>query len=215
MSPRKPATPLHDRLADLDGEVRQARRRLHELEVERTASARRLEAARAPLDAYYEAVGAGERQPDADEEARLVAALRDVSATVRLEVAGHPHTGSPALVAIDDRAERLVTGAQRAVRAAEDAVLTFQRVERTGLAAELTARAEAARAAQEAAVPALAAAVADDQKVRAGWRRLLTANGQTDTVPRSPLRGWDDELAAAGGRIPLAVPDELREDLVA
>jgi len=48
-----------------------------------------------------------------------------------------------------------------------------------------------------------------DRHVRARWRRLLRANRLDDNLPPAPLRGWDDELATLGGRVPLAVPASL------
>ena len=88
---------------------------------------------------------------------------------------------------------------------AEQAVAAFLQVESAGLAGELAGLAAAARDAQQAAVRALTRAVDADRRVRAKWRRLLRANGQTDTLEASPLRGWDDDLIAGGGTVPLTV----------
>ena len=65
MSPRAPsATPLWDRVAELKLAARRARERLAELEAERVARGRRLRAAEEEVGAYFEAVGAGERERD-------------------------------------------------------------------------------------------------------------------------------------------------------
>lgn len=208
MSAARTRTPFLDRLAELDVELRQAQGRLSELEAHRTSSIRDLDAAKAPLDAYYEAVGAGERSADPEVEAGLLETVRHAGAHVRLEAGPDLRSGAMTLVAVDERAERMVAGAQRAVVAAQQTVAAFLQVERAGLAGELAGMAAAARDAQQAAVPALAQAVDADRRVRAKWRRLLRANGQPDTLEPSPLRGWDD-LITGGGRIPLAVPAGL------
>lgn len=205
-------TPLLDRLDELGDELVQARAVLAQREAERTAAGRRFKAAEDALDTYWEQVEAGDREADEAEEARLQATLAELQASLRPVVHGDGRSGQPTIHYIDARAEQVARGAARAVERAEQAVATFLRVERIGLAAELTGLATEARDAQEAALPALTAAVDADRQVRARWRRLLRANGQPDTLPRSPLRGWDDDLIATGGSVPLPVPASLHDE---
>jgi len=67
-------------LEEARARVRDAEARVADLEGEQRRASRALDRAKAPLAAYWQQVGAGDRDPDGVEEARLIAAVRDTEA---------------------------------------------------------------------------------------------------------------------------------------
>lgn len=116
--------PATDRLEELRSAAHRASLRVRQLEAAARSSGRALAAALEPLRAYEEAVGAGERDPDEDEERRLLDAVRQAEGAVTMR----PVRSDGRVVSlepVDERAEARLRGARRALEAAEADVSSF------------------------------------------------------------------------------------------
>lgn len=183
-----------DRLAELDGAVDVALGREREIESHRAKARREAAAAAWELDAYHEAVGAGELE-DGEAEAKLAAArdhatraAEDSAWTARLRGAEAARSQAEAA-----RSEYLRSAFERL--AAEEAALDAPVRDRL-------AEAYAAREEAEAAYVG---------RVRA-WHRYVRG-GLLDPgdVPGDPLRGEENEVRARAARgFELPTPRSLR-----
>jgi hypothetical protein len=118
------AAPVTARLAALLAEARRADDRVRELEAEQLGARRAVDRELAPLTAYFEGVAAGERQPDAAEEARL----RDAVTRAQADVVLRPSTAHGRLLGMEPvnvRVEALLAGARRAAEQARADLARF------------------------------------------------------------------------------------------
>jgi len=191
----KTKTTALERLEALRAEVRGAQDRVGEMESRRTRTRGALERAKGPLREYYEELGAGEAEPDAGRERELLAAVREVesSVSIRAEMDG----GAVRLVAVDERLEGELRGAQRAVEAAESEVGRFIDDHREELAGDLTPRSLAARDRLLAAWDELQAASGAWGAARAQWSPMVERWGDLGALPQNPLAGATAELERA------------------
>lgn len=182
--------------------VRDAEARVADLEGEQRRASRALDRAKAPLAAYWQQVGAGDRDPDGVEEARLIAAVRDTEAVVTLRP-----TSDGRLEVLDDRVEAMLAGARQALDQLKADVeqLVVERID--DLAGGLTAEALTAHERLQAALEQAVTAREPYARVRQGWRELYALAGMPCTLPADPLRGLTDELPADG--LPVPIPTDL------
>ena len=186
---------------------RQAAREVTRIEGEQRASRRVPARARAELAAYFEALAAQEREPDAEEERRLREAAR--SADERFEVRPVMAQGRIAgFENVDPALEGALAGAKRARDRAAEEVRSFARQHLDDLAAEQLRSSEAvARRAHEALVAAESAAIAWRAE-SAEWSLLLRDAGEDLPLPEDPFRG----LPRPGTEPPSPAPAALLGD---
>lgn len=159
------------------------------------AGRRSLDSVKAPLREYHEQVGAREREPDEELEARLAADVRAAERLVTLKPA-FTDPRSVALVAHDDKAEALLTGARRARDQAWNAVYRFIEQNRDRLVAALLPRAEQARDRLLAAVDELDTSEREWNETRAAWAPMIERwNVSPAELPASPVAGGTQEIA--------------------
>lgn len=196
-------------LEALEAEARGARERVEALEAEQLQAPRALDGAAAPLRDYYEAVGAGERKPDAELESELRDQAREAQDTLTLrpiQSAG----GVLGVDVVDERVEGELAGARRALEAAEFRVEHYLRRHLRGLAAELWPRTLAAREGFDAAWRELRSAEGEWIDTLRRWERLRPIAGvPVEEIPANPLRGVGREIDAG---VPLPMPPSLIPD---
>ena len=180
------------------------------LEGEQRASRRVPERARTDLAAYFEEVGAQEREPDAEEERRLREAAR--SADERFEVRPVMAQGRIAgFENVDPALEGAQAGAKRAKDRAGEEVRRFASEHLDDLAAERMRESEAvARRAHEALRDAESAAIAWRSE-SAEWAVVLREAGREDLLdelPEDPFR----DLPRPGVEPPSPAPAALLGD---
>ena len=199
-----------EELEELRLAERHARERLENLTARQRRAGRALDAAMGPLREYHEAIGAGEREPDAAEEARLRAEVDRVQATVTFRAVPSGEGGTT-LEAVDEALEAQVAGARRAVEERRADVQRFFHHQFDRLAGELTVDARAAAEAVAQAHAALRAAHRPYRDVRRRWRALLDGVGLPFDLPADPLRQLDD-LLPIDGAIPAPIPETFNRD---
>jgi hypothetical protein len=187
--------PAGERLAELQAAVTEAKERLREIEGERARMGRELARASAPLQAYYEELGAGEREADEELEAKLAADVREArsGATLRLNKA----PTDPAKVTggdwVDERVEAKLAGARRALEDREAKLSEFLRGNRE-LVAEWIAEAAEVRDACEARWEEVRIEFRRWQEVLGRWGRFNEVNGIAPSeLPPHPLRGIEHD----------------------
>jgi hypothetical protein len=150
-----------------------------------------LAAAKAPLLAYWDEVGAGEREPDPDLEGRLRAEVDRAGTLVETRfVAGAEGRSRTDLV--DVRGEAIVGGAQRRLEQAEARLRAFAASSFGELADERAAHSLAVAARTAEAVERARAAEAEWLADRQWWSRLIATAGRPELatrLPHSPLGG--------------------------
>jgi hypothetical protein len=110
---------------------------------------------RGALNAYYEAVAAGEREPDDGEHAELLAAVERAADGVRVR---HRHGRDGEFLGVEvvsEKAEAELRGARRKLEAVEGELAEFAAANRAALHGELEALSREAAGAHVAAVAAL------------------------------------------------------------
>jgi hypothetical protein len=184
---KAPATPLHDRLAELRDAIVTAKRRAREVELEHQAAQAEVERIG---EARVEAFAAGDEPLADDLQAERVSAEQ----------------------AVRDFAER-VAGAERAVQHAEAEHARFARANLGGLLAERTEDARKVAADVEAAVQALQAAHrnwnAMDTEVGALFG-LAEVRTHRATFPQALENLVRDARRASGVSVPPPLPDAPR-----
>jgi hypothetical protein len=208
MSPAKTTTTALERLEALRAAVRAAQARVGELESRRSRTGGALERAKGPLREYYEAVGALEVEADPEREAELLAAVREVEASVSIRAV--MDSGNVRLEAVDERLEGELRGAVRAVEAAESEVGRFIDSHREELAGELLARSLKARDRLLAAWEELQAASGSWGAARAQWSPMVERWGDLGALPQNPLAGATQDLEAAFAPMYSGVPRDPR-----
>lgn len=174
-------------LEELRRKVPEAEQRVAALERERTIAARALDRAMGPLRDYWEQVGAGDRDPDPDVEARLTAELREARSTLTLRP-GSNIGGGLVLEAVDERTEAQLAGARRAVEERQADVERFMRDHRDELVAELAGEAAKVRERYEAARRELLDCEQARKALGREWLPLMRLLGiPSDDLPPSPL----------------------------
>lgn len=196
-------------LAELDqrqAAVTAAEQRVAELEAEKAKADREMEQAQAALDAYYRAVGAGEREADQAEERKLHKAATDARAQVTPRLIDNPRAGigGGRVEMGDGRFDSLLRGAREALQARRDEYGQFVRGRWDDLVAELT---EHAAAVQKRHVALWERALDAEREWRAArklWTPLVKTGAFTwADFPESPLK------AGLGA---LAVPRQLIDE---
>lgn len=167
---------------------------------EESAFPARVRAARAAIADHHEAVASGLRDADGDEEARLIAELRELERDVTWVSfqAGTATELVPSSLSIEGR----LAGARRLLADAENGVGRFVNDHGAELSGELRARAEAARDALVDAWGGMQAAAGDWRGVRAEWaaiiERLGISRSQLPPFPVPALSDAERELSIAG-----------------
>ena len=200
------------RLAELQAAVGEAERRLQRIEGERRRVTGELARATAPLAAYYEEVGAGEREPDPALEERLSAEVRDSRATATLRLNRAPTDPSHVTGAdwVDERIEAKLAGAQRALTERREELAAFLR-DNGELVGEWMIEAADVREDCAERWRELEAALRRWQSIAVRWGPFLEANGiDRAEMPVHPLAGLDRDPGRAG--VPLPAPASLIPD---
>jgi hypothetical protein len=138
----KPATPVLDGLAEREQAVEEARQRVDELVAEGRASKRDLDRAIAPLQDYYRALEAGEREPDADVESRLREAVAKAQATTAPQAVFNPRGETDhglRLEMVNPEIEGKLAGARHKLAESEQEYEHYLRAHFDDLAVELAA----------------------------------------------------------------------------
>ncbi len=180
-----------EKLEELYQHVREAEERVAQAEQERARAGRALEAAKGPLRDYYEALGAGEREPDPALEKQLLAEIRkrDTVITTR------PQPGGGVAI-VDEAAEARVLGAKRVLAEREQAPPRFIVEHRDELVAELTDRSIAARDGLFAAIDEFGKGASAWQSARDAWGRMIPHWGISPSeLPHIPVALEDRNLA--------------------
>ena len=207
-------------LAARERAVEQAKAKVAELEAEKQKAQRAVERALAPLTDYHRAIGAGEREPDAEEEARLEEAVERAQAESRQRVVSNWRAESGDGLTVETVTPRIdgqLAGAREAVERREGELRAFLARRFDDLAAKLAEQAREARGRFEQAWEAVREAEAEWQEVAQRCRPLFQATRRTGSpllpegdMPLSPLRGLVYDLDA-GWPLPMPrslVPDE-------
>lgn len=200
--------PASARLAELQGAVEEAKERLRSIEGERSRMGRELARASVPLRAYYEEVGAGERDPDEALEAQLAADVRRLrsTATLRLNKAAMDEAKVTGGDWVDERIEAKLAGAKRALEDREHELTEFLRGNRE-LVAEWVAEAAEVRDVCEARWEEVRAEFRRWQSMVGRWGPFLAANGiEPSELPPHPLTGIERDPSRG---VPLPAPQSL------
>ena len=199
------------RLEELQAAVAEAEGRLYAIERERRRVAAELARATAPLTAYFEEIGAGEREPDPALEEKLAADVRDARATATMRISRS--ATDPAKITgadwVDERIEAKFAGAQRALEERREELTAFLNYNRE-LAAEWVAEGIEVREECEARWRELDSALRRWQSVAVRWGPFLEASGiDRSEMPAHPLAGIDRD---PGRGFPLPAPASLIPD---
>lgn len=202
--------PASKRLAELEAAVEEARDRVRSIEVEQRQSNRKLKQASEPLHAYSREVGAGERDPDPELEAKLTAELGQVRSTATLRVGrGTYKPTDVSAVWVDERLEAKLNGARRALEDRERELAEYLRGN-TELVSEWIAEAAEVRDACEARWGEVRAEFRAWQAMLGRWGPFLAANGiDPSELPAHPLRGIERDPSRG---IALPAPESLLPD---
>jgi hypothetical protein len=191
-------------LAENQEAIRKAEAGLHEAANEQRASSRRIDRARGPLTAYYEAVGSGRQEPDPDEEARLIEALRQAEGAVSVTVS------MEGIKLVDLKAQSILVGAREAVQAAQADYEHFVRTRYRDIAAEIAVEAKAAADRFDEVWAQVEQAEKEWTRVSRLWQPLIRAElFDRSDFPHRPLAGVADEVY---GGVPLPMPRQLAPD---
>lgn len=199
-------TPNLDRLEELEHAVRQAEQRVAELTAERGRASRSLDRAMGPLRDYHEAVGAGEREPDADQERELVAAVRAAGEAISFEPV-HTEGRLISLQPVDERVAAQLRGAERKLVERRGELEQFRRRTFAALAEELAPIAQAAQRSLQVAWDEADRASGVWTAVVRRWQPLLEAGGlSVEDLPGHPFAGLNLEIDQG---VPLPMPRSL------
>lgn len=190
----------------LEQDVLEAVRHVEKLEREHRDASGRAERAKGPVLAYFEMVGAGERDADPVLERRLLDEAGAASEGIALRASRDRDGKVLSLEPVDERTEALLSGARRAVEKRRGLVAEYRRHAFGELAKELTVDARDAQARVQAAYDQLDSERDVYSAVRARWRQLMGGEGfaQVD-LPVDPLR----EAGLGPVKVPLPVPMSL------
>ena len=204
--------PATARLAQFQAAVKEAEDRVREVETERRRAMGELRKVEAPLRAYWEEVGAGEREPDPALEAKLAADVRDARSTavMRPTVAANNSAQVTGVEMVDQAIEAKLAGAMRALGERRRELTAFLTRNRE-LVSEWTVEAERVRATCQERWSALSEALRDWQSLTVRWGPFCEANGiGRGELPPHPLVGLDRDPGRHGIELPMPrslIPD--------
>lgn len=185
--------------------VTSVEQRVAELEAQKAKADREAEQAQAALDAYYRAVGAGEREPDQAEERKLHKAADEARSGLAPKLIDNPRAGigGGRVEMSDTRFDGLLRGAREAVQARQNEYDQFVSQRWDDLVVELTEQATDVQKRHTALWEKALDAEREWRVARRRWEPLVKTGAFTwGDFPESPLR----EQGA------LAVPRQLLDD---
>jgi hypothetical protein len=202
-----------ERVTEMKQAVVDAKARVEELDEARKHGARRVEQARALLMEHYQREGRGEPDVTPEQEAELVAALREAEGGLTIRTVEVAKRGEPemVLVPVDEPAEARYAGAKEALELREADLREFVSVNLAGIEGELTPLAVSVRAQVGGILDEARHVAAAWERFRAQQVEYLTLAGRSDLadeVPDNPLRFVQD----APRNAPLPIPKSLTED---
>jgi hypothetical protein len=190
--------------------VNEAQRRVGELELEQRKARRKVDRMRAPLQDYWRAVAAGEREPDGDHERHLIEQVREAEASVSLRPV-LAHGGVVELVAVDEKVEAQRAGAREVVQARQAELVAYVREHFDDLCLEALAVAERAGEEVREVLEAASKASAAWQSATGAWGRVCRLADRVDLLdelPENPLREVPPPFRTPGMPAPASLVGE-------